>query len=150
MKFSVVIPAYNESQFIERAIRALRTQTIARCDFEIIVVDNNSEDDTGDIARRAGADTVLKEPIRGPNVARQKGVSESKGAMVAFLDADCQPPPDWLELIEEALSDPDVAAISGPYDYGFGGWKDVLATVYTHYFFRYLDRILFFLLFSAP
>jgi len=133
MKYSVVIPAYNEAGHIENAIAALLSQTIKRRDFEIIVADNNSVDNTPELALRAGADLVVKETVRGTNFARQAGFKKSKGEIVAFLDADCQPPPDWLERAGKKILESGIAAVSGPFDYGFRGIKKTLDYLYSRY-----------------
>jgi glycosyltransferase involved in cell wall biosynthesis len=126
MKFSVVIPALNESKHIASAIKALNKQTLKRSDFEIIVIDSQSTDDTVEVARNLGADKVLSEKMFGPNSARQRGVDLSQGEIVAFLDADCLPSSDWLARIQKNLSQPGVAAVSGPYDYGFTGLAKII------------------------
>jgi glycosyltransferase involved in cell wall biosynthesis len=145
MKFSVVIPAFNEEKQIAYSVGAVKAQNIKRSDFEIIVVDNNSTDKTFAAAQKAGADKVVKETKKGTNLARQRGFEESKGEIVAFLDADCEPPPDWLEKIEVNLSFDGVAAVSGPFDYGFTGLKKIIDIIYTHkimpkipYIFRFI------------
>lgn len=142
MKFSVVIPAYNEAHYVRAAIQALQKQTIPRNEFEIIVVDNGSGDATSETARAAHADKVVREERKGTNLARQKGFLESTGEIIAFLDADCEPPPHWLAHIEKRLSEKGVVAVSGPYDYGFTGWKKTLAEIYTHHVIRYLEKFL--------
>jgi len=117
MKFSIVIPAFNETEYIVCSVNALKRQDIERSDFEIIVIDNNSSDETFAAALEAGADKVVKEIKKGTNAARQRGYLESQGEIIAFLDADSEPPPDWLRKIETNLSEPGVAAVSGPFDY---------------------------------
>ncbi len=114
MKFSVIIPALNEEKYIGKAITALKKQKV-NGDFEIIVADNNSEDNTIAAAKKAGADRVVVEKRRGTNMARQKGVEASRGEIVAFLDADSIPPRDWLANIEKVLKRKNVVAVSGPY-----------------------------------
>ncbi|MDD4902285.1 MAG: glycosyltransferase family 2 protein [Patescibacteria group bacterium] len=131
MKFSVVIPAYNEAESIAAAVKALLAQTVAKNDFEIIVVDNNSKDDTAKIAAIAGADLVIGEKKQGSNLARQAGLDKARGEIIAFLDADSIPPPNWLEMIGQDLATPDFVAVSGPYDYGFTGLKKFLDSIYT-------------------
>jgi len=145
MKFSVIIPAYNEAQYIELAIKALQKQIVPRKDFEIIVVDNNSEDNTAEIAKKAGADKVVKETKQGTNMARQRGAEESKGEIIAFLDADSIPVPHWLEQIETDLNKTGVAAVSGPFDYGFKSIKKIINLIYTNYFLPLVPKILCFL-----
>ncbi|HYM00869.1 MAG TPA: glycosyltransferase family 2 protein [Blastocatellia bacterium] len=143
LKFSVVIPAYNEAEMIEKAVAALLEQNIPRDQFEIIVVDNASTDDTREAARRAGADLVVYEGVKGTNIARQSGVLASHGEIVAFLDADCQPQPNWLRRIEKLLNQPGVSAVSGPYDYGFPRFRQIMANLYFDFIFRHADRVLY-------
>lgn len=147
MKFSIVIPGYNEEKLIDRPIKALLKQSVPRKNFEIIVVDNNSTDKTKQVSRKAGADIVVTEKEKGTNLARQKGVDVSQGKIIAFLDADCEPPQDWLKKIEKILKQKGVSAVSGPYDYGFTGWRHLLERLYTHLLFTHLDTT-FFILFG--
>lgn len=127
---SVVIPAFNESESVAKAVRAIRAQKLD-LDFEVIVADNDSSDDTVQQARVAGADRVVIESnTQGANAARQAGLSAASGDIVAFIDADCQPPPDWLSKVVEQLTTRDIIAISGPYDHGFRGLKRQVEKVY--------------------
>lgn len=145
MRFSVIIPAHNEAQTVAAAIAAVKRQSVGDHAFEIIVIDNDSDDGTGEVAKYAGADKVIREDNRGTNIARQRGVDESDGEILVFLDADSEPFADWLERIDCKLSDSAVVAVSGPNDYGFKGCKRFLATIYTHHVFRYLDVVLYFI-----
>ena len=143
-KFSVIIPVYNEEGYIKLAIIALKNQNLPRQDFEIIVVDNNSNDATAEVAKNAGADKVVKELKQGTNMARQRGFLESRGKIVVFLDADSKPPIDWLTKIKKILLQKDVAAVSGPFDYQFQGFKKILDFIYVHFILSYLDKFLYF------
>lgn len=145
MKFSVIIPAHNEEKYIVKALTALKKQNLPRSEFEIIVVDNNSTDNTRSVAESADADKVVTEVKIGTNFARQRGFEESRGDIIAFLDADCQPPPEWLEKIEKDLADKTIKAVSGRYDYGFKGFKNILDRFYTGFLFKYVDKILYFI-----
>jgi glycosyltransferase involved in cell wall biosynthesis len=142
MKFSVVIPDYNESENIVKAIKALSVQTVARSDLEIIVVDNNSTDNSAAAAAAAGADLVIEEKKQGTNMARQAGLARAQGETIAFLDADNLPPPEWLEKIAADLADKRFAAVSGPYDFGFSGLKKILSTIYLNLFMANSPRLL--------
>ncbi len=134
MKYSIVIPAYNEEKYVKNSIRALKEQNVVdRSEFEIIVVDNNSTDNTYEEAKKEGADVVIKEPEKGTNIARQAGFKISKGEIVAFLDADSSPIPNWLEKIDEDLNKKGVAAVSGPYEYGVKGLPYFLLRFYDKY-----------------
>lgn len=145
MRFSVIIPAYNEEAFIGKALDAVRLQTVPRHDVEIIVVDNHSTDNTSAVARAHGADKVILEPHIGTNIARYCGYCASSGEIVVFLDADCEPFPDWLNRIETDLSLPNVSAVSGPFDFGFRGVKHRADQIYTIGLLPNAHNILYFL-----
>jgi len=101
--FSVVIPAYNESNYLEPTLRSIRAQDY-RGNIELIVVDNNSSDDTSEVARRY-ADVVLHYAERqGASAARQHGAVHAKGAAIAFIDADTQMSPNLLTEAARSLS----------------------------------------------
>lgn len=145
MKFSIIIPAYNEEKYVGATILALQKQTIPRDEYEIIVVDNNSTDHTSEVAHQSGADKVVMEMEKGTNMARGRGIREASGEILAFVDADSEPPIDWLEKIEHGLIKKRAAAISGPYDHGFSGFKAFVDKLYTGFLMPRLDRILYFI-----
>ncbi len=145
MKFSIIIPAWNEEEFVGAAVGALRAQDYPRGEFEIIVVDNNSRDGTMEAARKAGADKVVAETEQGTNMARNRGVREAKGEILAFLDADCIPGPGWLRHLERNLATQGVVATSGPYDLGLAGVDKYLDYFYTRFLFRAVPRALEFI-----
>lgn len=119
MKISVIIPALNEENYIESVLKALLLQDFPRKNFEIIVADNGSTDKTSTIAKKF-ADKVVKEKKRGTNFARQAGFLASKNEIIACLDADCIPSPDWLSQIESRFSHPKntkLGLLSGIYYY---------------------------------
>lgn len=107
---SFVIPALNESATIARCIESIKA-----CPFqhEIIVVDNGSTDDTGDVALRAGA-KIYNEPRKGVTQARETGWLVAKYDLIAFIDADSSIPPEWFALAITEMADPRVVAASGP------------------------------------
>ncbi|MFP4069932.1 MAG: glycosyltransferase [Opitutales bacterium] len=89
MCFSIIIPAYNEAEELPvtlAAVRSAAARTAERC--EIIVVDNNSSDDTAAIARAHGADRVVFEPFNQIARARNAGAAASGGRFLVFIDAD--------------------------------------------------------------
>jgi len=91
MKLSVIIPAFNETKYIESCVRclavALRANARSDLESETIVVDNNSTDGTAEIARSAGVQVVF-EPINQIARARNTGASAATGDWFLFLDAD--------------------------------------------------------------
>ncbi len=102
MKVTVVIPAYNEEQYLGDCLACLSRQTLRPSEFEVLVVDNGSTDETPEIARRAESEAeipvrlVLK-PKTSISAVRNYGAAQARGDVIAFLDADCLAGPDWLE-----------------------------------------------------
>jgi glycosyltransferase involved in cell wall biosynthesis len=121
VRFSVVVPAYNEADTLPAALDSLHRQDLDAA-FEIIVVDNGSDDDTAAIARAHGA-RVVDEPRRGVCDARQAGVDAALGEFVVSTDADTTHPGDWLRRIDQVLrARPDAVAIAGPCRYADSPW----------------------------
>jgi glycosyltransferase involved in cell wall biosynthesis len=86
-KISVVLPVYNSARFVAQSIQSVLGQTFK--DFEIIVVDDGSTDDTASVIGRFGALVSYHyQKNQGAAAARNLGVSRSQGQYVAFLDAD--------------------------------------------------------------
>src|SRR3954447_14398775 len=105
---SVVIPAYNSAWCIDHAIDSVLAQTYH--DYEIIVVDDGSTDETRDVVQRYGiAVRLVCKPNGGMSSARNRGISEARGRYIAFLDSDDRWLPTKLAL-QVALLDthPDV------------------------------------------
>lgn len=100
-KLSVVIPAWNEEKYLPGTLDYLHEQLrmLEDIETEIIVVDNGSEDGTGEIALSRGAQ-VVREEFRNIAKARNRGASESSGNILLFLDADTRPS---AALIRKAL-----------------------------------------------
>ncbi len=94
---SIVIPAYNEEKAIGKTIDEIKKHI--KGDHEIVVVDNNSKDRTGEIAKSKGARVVFQ-PIPGYGSAYKKGLSEAKGEIIITGDADCTYP---FEKINELI-----------------------------------------------
>ena len=86
-RVSVIIPTYNRGWIIEEAIDSVLNQDFS--DFELIVVDDGSDDNTREIlGAYANAITVLHQPNRGVSAARNRGIAEASGRLIAFLDSD--------------------------------------------------------------
>jgi len=111
---SVVIPAYNEEKYLPLCLESIEKQDYA-AEYEVIVVDNASMDNTAKIALDWGA-KVVYESKRSPACARQKGVEAANGEIIAFIDADTQAPPCWLStIVSRFVREPETVVISGPY-----------------------------------
>jgi glycosyltransferase involved in cell wall biosynthesis len=92
---SVVIPAFNSADYLGEAIASVRAQTIQP--LEILVVDDGSADATRDIARQAGASVLETATNNGPATARNLGIQQARGDLIAFLDADDVWEPEQLQ-----------------------------------------------------
>ncbi len=115
---SVVVPTRDRAARLERLLDALRRQTLARTEFEVIVVDDGSRDATSSVL--AGADdgltlrAILRAQSGGPAAARNEGWRQAAADLVAFVDDDCEPVPEWLEQALAAARANPGAIIAGP------------------------------------
>jgi glycosyltransferase involved in cell wall biosynthesis len=117
MKISLIIPAHNEEKFIGICIEYALKNSHNKI-HEIIVVDNASSDQTSAVAMKYPLVRVVRELQKGTNRARQKGLDEATGDILAFIDADSQMPEGWIEKIEQTFSrDSHIVSLSGPYKY---------------------------------
>jgi len=110
IKISVIIPALNEGKYIQKTLKSLSTQSFR--DFEIIVVDGNSSDDTCKKARRYAS--IVKQPAKGVSLARNTGAIHAKGDILFFTDADTIVEKGTLRNIYELFNDNRVAVATGP------------------------------------
>jgi glycosyltransferase involved in cell wall biosynthesis len=107
LKISVVIPCYNEEDGIRSVIESMPPYVD-----EVVVVDNNSTDRTGEIARSLGA-VVVFQPRKGYGAAYQAGLPAATGDVIATLDGDGTYPADEISLLVDALEDRKLDFISG-------------------------------------
>lgn len=112
VKISVVIPAYNEEEFLPLCLSSLSKQSFPKEDYEILVVDNNSTDQTPILAKKYRARVVF-EPKRGIAYARQKGAEEAQGEIIVGIDADCTVPADFLKKIDRKFLDKHIVGLCG-------------------------------------
>lgn len=96
--YSIVIPTKNEEFYLPRCLNAIKNSTLKN--YEIIVVDNFSDDSTVGIARNFGC-VVLSNPQKGAASSRNMGALAAQGEYIAFIDADCMIHPDWFSLLTE-------------------------------------------------
>jgi glycosyltransferase involved in cell wall biosynthesis len=121
MRFSVIVPAYNEAAYLGHALDSLLHQDYDGR-YEVIVVDNNSSDETAAIAARYGV-RVVSEPQQGVCAARQRGVDCARGEIIISTDADTTQPRDWLRTIDARFTGSEsVVAVAGPCRYENPSW----------------------------
>jgi len=109
---SIIIPAYNEEKLIGLCLSSLEKQDFNRENYEIIVVDNGSTDDTAQIVKDFNV-KLIYEPKKGVVFATKKGFLEAKGKIIATTDADTIVPPDWLSSIYKAFENNPNVVIAG-------------------------------------
>jgi glycosyltransferase involved in cell wall biosynthesis len=117
---SVVVCTYNRSQQIERALLHIGAAAMhANLSVEIVVVDNNSRDDTKAVVASVARISAIPvryvfEPAQGLSFARNRGLKASNGSIIAFTDDDCLVDPTWIAALwGEFVANPDVAVLGG-------------------------------------
>jgi glycosyltransferase involved in cell wall biosynthesis len=113
MTITVIVCAYNEARHLPACLYSLRAQT--RPPDEILVVNNASTDETAAVARDVPGVRVVDEPAKGLVVARETGRRAAQGEVLAYVDADCRAPIQWLERIEAHMQSSRIVAVTGPY-----------------------------------
>lgn len=117
MTISLVIPAYNEEKYIGACLEhAIKNGGAVFS--EITVIDNASTDGTARVAASFPGVRVVREDKKGLTKARERGRQEARGDILAYIDADTQMPPGWVETVRrEFMLHDNLATLSGPYVY---------------------------------
>jgi glycosyltransferase involved in cell wall biosynthesis len=109
---TVVIPCYNQARFLGEGIESALSQTYKN--FEVVVVDDGSDDHTSEVAARYGRVRLVRQENKGLSAARNRGFAEGRGEYVVFLDADDRLLPDALEVgVGKLETHPNCAFVSG-------------------------------------
>jgi glycosyltransferase involved in cell wall biosynthesis len=111
-KVSVVVASYNGGKTLKICLESLGCLNYA--DYEVILVDDGSTDNTPEIAARFPAVHVIRQPNKGLSVARNVGIAAATGEIVAFTDSDCRVDEDWLYYIVGDLLRGDFTGMGGP------------------------------------
>src|SRR4030042_6014732 len=104
-KYSIIIASYNDAKNLADCLESLRATDCPREDFETIVVDNNSTDNTRDVVSRYPEVIYLTEDKNGRSFARNKGIRHAKGDILVFLDSDGRVTDGGLRRITEPFRD---------------------------------------------
>ena len=117
LKVSVIIPLYNKAPYLRRALDSIAAQTFA--DFEVIVVDDGSTDDGATIVEKYPDSRfrLIRQANAGPGAARNAGIAQARGELIAFLDADDEWLPEFLYESVRLLESfwPEVASVTCGY-----------------------------------
>ena len=113
VNISVIVPVYNTEIYIEDCIKGLLSQNYPHDQYEVIMVDNNSTDCSTDIIKQYPWIKLKREYKPGSYAARNHGVDEAKGSIIAFTDPDCVPCSEWLRNIAAVMSQPEICIVLG-------------------------------------
>jgi len=111
-RVSVVVCAYNAADTLEDNLQSLERLTYP--DYEIVLVNDGSRDATAEIARRHPRVRIVDTPNQGLSAARNIGLAEASGEIVAYTDADTRVDPDWLTFLIQPFLTSDVVGSGGP------------------------------------
>ncbi|MGY3602739.1 MULTISPECIES: glycosyltransferase family 2 protein [unclassified Bradyrhizobium] len=121
MHVSICVCTYNRGYILRYCLESLTKLSIpAGCEAEILVVDNNSTDDTREVvacySKRSSIPIFyFHEPEQGSSAARNRAINESYGDYIGFLDDECVVSPNWLEIVFEDIQEFAPYIIGGPY-----------------------------------
>lgn len=113
VKYSVVVPVYNNATDLRVCLSSLSAQSLNHDQFEVIVVDNNSTDDSFSVAKSAGVICLREQDFQSSYAARNRGIKAAQGAFIVFLDSDCVAHPDWLTHIDSKTDDTTIGCFAG-------------------------------------
>lgn len=116
---SVVVCTYNRAALLPQALRSLFAQKIENPNYEIIVVDNNSSDDTPATVESLKSESPVplryfRESRQGNAYARNSGVEQAAASIIAYIDDDCIAEENWIATIKSAFErDPELDFVGG-------------------------------------
>ncbi len=112
--FSIIVPTYNRKEKLLKCIKSLQNQDFDHEKYEIIVVDDGSNDGTYQILKKEDVIPLRINERSGPSVARNFGIEKANGKYIAFTDSDCEVPKNWLASFYKAYKEnPDIVGVGG-------------------------------------
>ena len=119
---SVIVPIYNSEKDIVDLVECLANQTYSHEQTEFLLVDNNSQDNTASLLKQQiekyqdqgkNFKYLSETKVQSSYAARNTGIKQSQGEILAFTDADCRPQPDWVENLIKPFVNPQVSIVAG-------------------------------------
>lgn len=111
--YSIIVPVHNGAKYLGRTFPALLSQVDPS---RVVVVDDGSTDDSGSMCRELGLKVISMPRCSGAAIARNRGVRESDGEFLVFVDVDVLVPPDGVRTLLERMAADSVSAMFGSYD----------------------------------
>jgi glycosyltransferase involved in cell wall biosynthesis len=132
--FSVVVPTYNRWSLLKQTLASLSNQTLKKEDYEIIVVDDGSTDETEAEIKKLMFCTrnlrYFKQKNSGPATARNTGILHANGEIIAFIDSDAIADKAWLENAKKCFDKTEILALEGKIEIPKGSEINI----FSHYF----------------
>ncbi len=110
---SVIVPVYNDPEGIQRCLEALGSQTYPEERFEVLVVDNGSTDHTREVIKEFDVELLVEDEVQGSYAARNRGIENAEGEILAFTDADCTSEPEWITEGVKTLEEENADLVGG-------------------------------------
>jgi glycosyltransferase involved in cell wall biosynthesis len=118
---SVVVPVFNAPDRVATCTEALLAQTYPDEDYEIIIVDNASTDNTRDVIQRYPVSLLVEDEVQSPYAARNRGIRAARGEIIALIDANCTPIAEWLAEGVRAIQSEHADLAGGKVTFTFPG-----------------------------
>jgi len=114
---SVIIPTRNRADLLVHALESLTKQTLNASEFEVLVIDNGSTDNTAEVVKNFIGRLInlsyYYEPELGLHAGRHRGLRESSGEILVYADDDIEALPTWLMAVSEGFADPELGMMGG-------------------------------------
>ena len=120
---SVIIPVYNDLAHLRKLLGSLANQAYGGENFEVIVVDNGSDEDISGIINEFGVSLLYENNVQSSYAARNKGVDAAKGKVFAFIDSDCVADKSWVEEGVKGLEQTGISLVGGRVVFAFSAKK---------------------------
>ena len=112
-QISIIIPVYNGAHIIGRLLDSIRQLNYPTNRYEVLVIDNNSTDDLKRAVAVYPVKLLHEQDVQSSYAARNLGIKQAGGEILAFTDADCLVHPQWLRRLQAAFQDPAVGGAAG-------------------------------------
>jgi glycosyltransferase involved in cell wall biosynthesis len=117
---SIIIPVFNDSERLRLCLTSLENQTYSKAHYEVIVVDNNSEENIQKVTNGFNQVKLIQEMQRGSYAARNAGIAIARGSIFGFTDSDCIPANNWIEFgVKNLQRNPNCGLVAGRIDFYF-------------------------------